>query len=71
MKTITARSATKLSAPELRTVAELAATHLGVQGTVTNVVDTTVIAGCIIEAEGRVLDLSLCGTLDRMAAQLA
>ena len=71
MTTITVSSAYKLAPAELKAAQALAESRLGVSGTITNVIDKTVIAGIKIEAGSRELDLSMSGTLDRMAATLA
>lgn len=71
MNKITVISSYKLKAAELKAVTALASKNLGIEGTVDNIVDKSVIAGVKIIGNGRELDLTLDGSITRMATAIA
>lgn len=71
MSTITVISSYKLGVSELKSVESIALAKLGVKGTLTNTIDKAVLAGVKIIAGGRELDLTLSGSINRLATALA
>lgn len=70
MAQIQVYSAYKLAPSDLQVCAEIARKDLKMTGKLTNIIDKSVIAGVKITAEGRQLDLTLSGSLLRLAGTL-
>lgn len=71
MTIINVISSYKLASAEIQSVGLIAKDKLGATGTIKNTVDKSVLAGVKILVDGRELDLTLAGSLTRLAGSLA
>ena len=71
MSSIAVLSSYKLATAELKAVEAIVKEKFGATGTITNIIDKSVIAGVKIQASGREIDLTLAGSLSRMTIALS